>query len=246
MKAVAIYNPNSERSRSVDEFNRNLEVRTGKKLDLLSTETPEGSAMAELYGIMDYPAIVVITDDGKIVIATGDYVIEENAMKNIHVLHPPQPTNCEKNWVYVPASHLTHDNAKGRMNFIYGWNPLTIGSVNEKDTLEIHTTYETPAIFGRFRGSSALVEYQKKLYAVIHLVKYSTPRSYYHSVVQFNLDTMKPEAYSAPFSFCEPKIEYCLGFQIQNDEGHFFFSRNDTDPSYIHVPMNKLRMISLA
>jgi hypothetical protein len=132
------------------------------------------------------------------------------------------------------------------MNFIYGWNPLTIGSINDKDTLEIHTTYETPAIFGRFRGSSALVEYQKKLYAVIHLVKYSTPRCYYHSVVQFNLDTMKPEAYSAPFSFCEPKIEYCLGFQIQNDEAHFFFSRNDTDPSYIHVPMNKLRMISVA
>jgi tetratricopeptide (TPR) repeat protein len=187
-----------------------------------------------------------ITDDGKIVIATGDYVIEENAMKNIRVLQPPQPSQCEKNWVYVPESHLTHEKAKGRMNFIYGWNPLTIGSINEKDTLEIHTTYDTPAIFGRFRGSSGLVEYQKKLYAVIHLVKYATPRSYYHSVVQFNLDTMKPEAYSAPFSFCEPKIEYCLGFQIQNDEAHFFFSRNDTDPSYIHVPMNKLRMISVA
>lgn len=65
MKALVIYNPNSERSRSVDEFNHNLEVRTGRKLELLSTETTEGSAMAELYGIMDYPAIVVTTDDGK-------------------------------------------------------------------------------------------------------------------------------------------------------------------------------------
>ena len=187
-----------------------------------------------------------ITDDGKIVIAMGNYVIEDNAMRNIRVLHPPQPTQCEKNWVYVPNVNLVSEKAKGRMNFIYGFHPLTIGSVNEQDTLEIHTTYETPAIFGRFRGSSALVEYQKKLYAVIHLVKYSTPRSYYHSVVQFNLDTMKPEAYSAPFSFCEPKIEYCLGFQIQNDDAHFFFSRNDTDPSTIHLPMNKLRMISMA
>lgn len=64
MKAIAIYNPNSEHSRSVEEFNRNLEVRTGKKLELLSTETREGSEMANLYGIMDYPAIIVSADDG--------------------------------------------------------------------------------------------------------------------------------------------------------------------------------------
>ena len=186
-----------------------------------------------------------ITDDDKIVIAMGDYVINENAMRNIRILHPPQPTYCEKNWVYVSDSYLTNEKAKGRMNFIYGWNPLTIGSINDNDTLEIHTTYETPAIFGRFRGSSALVEYQKKLYSVIHLVKYSTPRCYYHLVIQFNRETMKPEAYSAPFSFCEPKIEYCLGFEIQNDEAHFFFSRNDTDPSMICAPMNRLRMINI-
>lgn len=64
MKAVAIYNPGSEHSRSVEEFNRNLEVRTGRRLDILSTETVEGAAMATLYGIVDYPAIVVTADDG--------------------------------------------------------------------------------------------------------------------------------------------------------------------------------------
>ena len=187
-----------------------------------------------------------ITDDGKIVIANGDYIIEENSMKNIRVLQPPQPTQCEKNWVYVPEKHLVSEKAKGRMNFIYGFHPFTVGAVNDQNTLEIHTTYETPAIFGRFRGSSALVEYQNKLYAVIHLVRYSSPRAYYHSVVQFNPDTLKPEAYTAPFSFCEPKIEYCLGFEIQNNDAHFFFSRNDTDPSYIRVPFHNLKMISMA
>jgi len=185
-----------------------------------------------------------ITDDGKIVIAMGDYVIEENRMKNIRILEPPTPSYCEKNWVYVPSRHLENEKAKGRMNFIYGWNPLVIGSVQENQ-LEIHTTYETPALFNRFRGSSAVVEYQQKLYAVIHFVKYSTPRCYYHSVVQFNRDTMKPEAYAAPFSFCEPKIEYCLGLEIQNGYAHFFFSRNDTSPSMIRLPFENLRMISL-
>ena len=166
-------------------------------------------------------------------------------MKNIRVLSPPQPTQCEKNWIYVSDRHLTSDKAKGRMNFIYGWNPLTIGAINDNDTLDIHTTYETPAFFQRFRGSSALVEYQGKLYAVVHLVRYSTPRAYYHSLVQFNRDTLKPEAYSAPFSFCEPKIEYCLGLEIQNGNAYFFFSRNDTDPSSICVPFDRLKMISV-
>ena len=184
-----------------------------------------------------------ITDDGKIVIATGDYVIEENRMKNIRVLSPPQPSQCEKNWIYVPERHLIGEKAKGKMNFIYGWNPLVIGSI--QDQLEIHTTYETPALFNRFRGSSAVVEYQQKVYAVVHFVKYSTPRCYYHSVVQFHRDTMKPEAYAAPFSFCEPKIEYCLGFEIQNGYAHFFFSRNDTEPSTLRLPFENLRMIPL-
>lgn len=64
MKALAIYNPNSEHGRLVEEFNRNLELRTSRKLDILSTETVEGASMATLYGIVDYPALIVLTDDG--------------------------------------------------------------------------------------------------------------------------------------------------------------------------------------
>lgn len=64
MKVVAIYNPNNEFSRSVEEFRRSLESRTGKVLELVSTETVEGSSLAQLYGIMDYPAIMVVTSEG--------------------------------------------------------------------------------------------------------------------------------------------------------------------------------------
>lgn len=183
-----------------------------------------------------------ITSDGKIVIVMGDYIISENRMGNIAVIQPPRPSECEKNWIYVSSTHLTHEKSKGNVNFIYGFHPLVIGAVNNKK-LEIHTTYETPSLFSRFRGSTTLVEYHDKLYAVVHFVKYSTPRCYYHSVVQFDKHTMKPEAYAAPFSFCEPKIEYCIGFDIKNDEAYFFFSQNDTAPSMIHVPFHHLKMI---
>jgi tetratricopeptide (TPR) repeat protein len=182
------------------------------------------------------------TSDGKIVIVMGDYIISENRMGNINYIRPPRPSDCEKNWIYVPNQHLTHDKSKGKVNFIYGWNPLVIGAVCNNQ-LEIHTTYETPSIFSRFRGSTTFVEYDDKLYAVVHFVKYSTPRCYYHSVLQCNKNTMKPEAYAAPFSFCEPKIEYCIGFDINDGDIHFFFSRNDTDPSTICIPFHHLHMI---
>jgi len=128
---------------------------------------------------------------------------------------------------------------------IYGWNPMEIGSLNEQNTMDIHTTYPTPGLFSRFRGSSRVVEYEGKMWAVVHLVKYSQPRCYYHSVVQFNRETMRPESFAAPFSFCDPKIEYCLGFDIKDGVACFVFSRNDSSPSRITVPLSNLRMLGL-
>jgi len=186
-----------------------------------------------------------ITGDGKIVIAMGDYDPEQNEMSHVRVIQPPRPSDCEKNWIAVPEAAL-QGSAKGKMNFIYGWHPLEIGAVNEENKLEIHTTYETPAFFGRFRGSSTLWEYQGKLWSVVHFVRYSTPRVYYHCLVQFHRDTMKPEMYSLPFCFRKLAIEYCLGLVIQDGQVCFIFSQNDTDPGLIHVPISNLRFVSIS
>jgi len=188
-----------------------------------------------------------ITNDGNIVISYGEYHPETAKMDNMIVLHGPRPEHCQKNWIYVDEKHLQYtDRSKGKLNVIYGWNPMEIGSMKEDNTMDIHTTYSTPAIFSRFRGSSRIVEYNGKLYAVVHLVKYSQPRCYYHSVVQFNPETMRPESFAAPFSFCDPKIEYCLGFNIkENGEACFVFSRNDCDPCKITVPFSHLRMLTV-
>jgi tetratricopeptide (TPR) repeat protein len=187
-----------------------------------------------------------ITNDGKIVISYGEYHPDTAKMCNMTVLHGPRPEFCQKNWIYVDEKHLTHtDQAKGKLNVIYGWNPMEIGSLNEQNTMDIHTTYPTPGLFSRFRGSSRVVEYEGKMWAVVHLVKYSQPRCYYHSVVQFNRETMRPESFAAPFSFCDPKIEYCLGFDIKEGVACFVFSRNDSSPSRITVPLSNLRMLGL-
>ena len=186
-----------------------------------------------------------LSKEGHIVIAMGDYHPEQAKVNNIKVIRGPYQSECEKNWIAVPQQALTNvPQAKDKINFIYGWGPMEIGAINEEtNQLEIHTKYDTPAVFNRFRGSSALVEHQGHMYAVVHFVKYGQPRNYYHSVIRFNKDTLRPEVYALPFSFCEPKIEYCLGFHIKDDIAWFSFSRNDCDASMIRVPLAHLRFI---
>jgi glycosyltransferase involved in cell wall biosynthesis len=187
-----------------------------------------------------------LTDDGRIHIVSGDYRPETAVMNNIRVLQPPRPSDCEKNWVYVPPSALRDSmEAKDKMNFIYSWHPLEIGAVDEHNKLDIHTRYDTPTIFSRFRGSSTICEYDEKLWAVVHFVKYSTPRVYYHSLVQFNRDTMQPEMYSYPFCFRKLAIEYCLGLHIRDGQACFIFSQNDNEPGMISMPITNLRFFKI-
>ena len=155
-------------------------------------------------------------------------------MNHISVIEPPRSSHCEKNWIFVPGDTL---------RFIYGWHPMEIGSIyNNK--LTIHTTIKTPIIFSRFRGSSGICEYAGKYWCVVHFVKYSTPRIYYHSVVQFNKD-MNPELYCLPFVFRKHAIEYCLGFNIKDGIACFVFSQNDCEPGFITMPIKNLRFFNL-
>ena len=187
-----------------------------------------------------------ITNDDKIVIAYGDYNEHLQQISNVTVLEPPRPSNCEKNWIYVPNNFLREvEQSKNKLNFVFGWNPLQIGAVNEKNQLEIHTTYATPSIFTHFRGSSNIVEYNGKLYCVVHYVKYCTPRNYLHAVLELNRDTMKPERYTPFFYFRKLAIEYCVGFHIQNDMMTFIFSENDCDPGMIQVPLQRMRFLHI-
>jgi tetratricopeptide (TPR) repeat protein len=188
-----------------------------------------------------------MTDDEDINMVIGDYDPDNARMYNIKVIQSPYGFFCEKNWLAIPDDcKLVEEKAAGKTNFIYGWNPMEIGAVNEAgDKLEIHTKYDTPRIFNRFRGSSQLCEYEGKYYCVVHFVKYSTPRVYYHSVVRFDKETLRPEAYSAPFCFKQTAIEYCLGFWIKDGMAAYIFSQNDTDPGLITLPLNRLRFIAV-
>ena len=66
MRVVVLYRPNSEHSFIIDEFVHNFQSRTSGNypVELINIDSREGAAMANLYDIMQYPAILVIQNDG--------------------------------------------------------------------------------------------------------------------------------------------------------------------------------------
>lgn len=66
MKVVMLYRPNTEYSRKVEEFAHDLEREHQARIDLQSLDTRDGSSLASLYDVMQYPAILVLSDDGSL------------------------------------------------------------------------------------------------------------------------------------------------------------------------------------
>jgi hypothetical protein len=64
MKVIALYRPNTDHERTVLDYQRDFEHKTGKTIELISLDTVEGDAMAQLYDATNYPVILAVTDDG--------------------------------------------------------------------------------------------------------------------------------------------------------------------------------------
>ena len=62
-----LYRPNSEHSRIVEEYARDFQISRGKQIELISLNTREGVAIASLYDIMQHPGLIVLRDDGQVV-----------------------------------------------------------------------------------------------------------------------------------------------------------------------------------
>ena len=66
MKVLVLYRPNSEHGRVVEEFVHDLESRlsSNARLELINIDTRDGSATASLYDVVQYPAVLVLQNDG--------------------------------------------------------------------------------------------------------------------------------------------------------------------------------------
>lgn len=65
MKVVMIYRPNSEFAHGAEMFIKEFESRTSKTIETIDMDSPEGIQLSELYGVVDHPTFVALSDDGK-------------------------------------------------------------------------------------------------------------------------------------------------------------------------------------
>jgi hypothetical protein len=67
MKVLVLYRPNSEHGRLTEEFIHDYKARyQDAPLEVLSIDTREGSAMATLYDVLQYPAILILQTNGSV------------------------------------------------------------------------------------------------------------------------------------------------------------------------------------
>ena len=67
MRLTILYREQSEHARDVATFVEMMRRQhPDKKPELESVETREGAATASLYGVMQYPAVIITTQDGRV------------------------------------------------------------------------------------------------------------------------------------------------------------------------------------
>ena len=65
MSLSILYRPNTEHERKVLDFARDFKMRNSREIELVSLDTVEGAEKAKVYGVMQYPAILAVGKDGK-------------------------------------------------------------------------------------------------------------------------------------------------------------------------------------
>lgn len=64
---VILYRPNSEHGNAVDTFIRDFKATHGDaRVEILDADSRDGSAMASLYDIMQFPTIMALRNDGSV------------------------------------------------------------------------------------------------------------------------------------------------------------------------------------
>lgn len=66
MKVLVLYHPKSDHATMIESFARDFSKQVGRKLELISLESRDGSSTATLYDVVQYPAILALSDSGEV------------------------------------------------------------------------------------------------------------------------------------------------------------------------------------
>ena len=66
MRVVIIWRDDADYSRSVTEWLGDFKRRTGREPESVSPDSPEGESLCRLYDVVEYPTIIALDNDGKL------------------------------------------------------------------------------------------------------------------------------------------------------------------------------------
>lgn len=66
MRVVVVSKDNTDYARTVDTFLHDFQHQTGRELETMDPETPDGISFCSAYDIVEYPSIIALSDDGHV------------------------------------------------------------------------------------------------------------------------------------------------------------------------------------
>lgn len=64
MRVVVVYKQQTDHTRTVEEYMADFQRLTGRELEAINPEEPDGISFCEAYGIVEYPTVIAVSDDG--------------------------------------------------------------------------------------------------------------------------------------------------------------------------------------
>lgn len=66
MRVVIVYKEESDHAREVFDYLADMDRQTGKTLEQINPDTPDGAQFCRAYDVVEYPTILAIEDTGRL------------------------------------------------------------------------------------------------------------------------------------------------------------------------------------
>ena len=171
---------------------------------------------------------------GKIDIVSNRLDLSSNIYEPTFITPTFESTlNWEKNWVFF--------NNNDELCVIYKWYPLYICKIDyTKQSLNLlQSNSNVPKFFERLRGSTCGIEYDDKIWFIVHFHKKTTGKrnQYLHIFVVFD-KKMNLLGYTEPFNFENIVVEYCVGLAL-NEDNNFIITYSTLDKTTKLIVLDK-------
>jgi hypothetical protein len=64
MRTLVVYKEDSEEARAVDTFLHDFTRQTGRSIETMNPDTPDGAQFCSVYDIVQYPTLLAVDDNG--------------------------------------------------------------------------------------------------------------------------------------------------------------------------------------